>query len=123
MRERLAEIETIVSSGRSAQLAYCAQLSQRLSEREQEFVTEMDGLIASHEHRVRQLVQEIVDLRAELARKDKYVFGDNNTYSRSSPLRSSPSLKFDVPFALRGNMKGTFSLKNKNLFFHLNNKM
>ncbi|CAK5087795.1 unnamed protein product [Meloidogyne enterolobii] len=72
LRERLAEIETIVSSGRSAQLAYCAQLSQRLSEREQEFVTEMDGLIASHEHRVRQLVQEIVDLRAELARKDKY---------------------------------------------------
>ncbi|CAK5089292.1 unnamed protein product [Meloidogyne enterolobii] len=71
LRERLAEIETIVSSGRSAQLAYCAQLSQRLSEREQEFVTEMDGLIASHEHRVRQLVQEIVDLRAELARKDK----------------------------------------------------
>ncbi|KAL7076701.1 hypothetical protein ACQ4LE_003774, partial [Meloidogyne hapla] len=71
LRDRLAEIETIVSSGRSAQLAHCTQLSQRLAEREQEFATEMDGLIASHEHRVRQLVQEIVDLRAELARKDK----------------------------------------------------
>uniref|UniRef100_A0A915N5Y9 DnaJ homologue subfamily C GRV2/DNAJC13 N-terminal domain-containing protein n=1 Tax=Meloidogyne javanica TaxID=6303 RepID=A0A915N5Y9_MELJA len=85
LRERLAEIETIVSSGRSAQLAYCAQLSQRLTEREQEFVTEMDGLIASHEHRVRQLVQEIVDLRAELARKDKALLA----YEQLSHLEQS----------------------------------
>jgi len=43
----------------------------------------MDGLIASHEHRVRQLVQEIVDLRAELARKDKYVFFEYDNMSSS----------------------------------------
>lgn len=37
----------------------------------------MDGLIASHEHRVRQLKQEIVDLRVELARKERFVFFEN----------------------------------------------
>ena len=70
----MAEIETMMSSSSNAQMAQCAQLRQKMVEQEEEFVVERDALIARHEHKVRQQMQEIVDLRAELARKEKYFF-------------------------------------------------
>jgi hypothetical protein len=71
LRDRLAEIERMMASSTNAQMVQCAQLRQRMAEQAEEFVVEREALMARHEHKVRQLVQETVDLRAEMARKEK----------------------------------------------------
>lgn len=61
MRERLKEIETMMSSSQA--LSENMRLAKRQREREEEFCEEREILIERHEIRVRQLIQETVDAR------------------------------------------------------------
>lgn len=72
LKERLDEIEQLMSASSNTQLVQCAQFRQRLAEREEEFAVETEALVDRHEHRMRQMNQELSDLRTELARKNKY---------------------------------------------------
>ncbi|KAL3104124.1 hypothetical protein niasHS_002151 [Heterodera schachtii] len=73
LKERLDEIERLMASSSSTQLVQCARLEQRLAERENEFMEEKEALTERHEHRIRQMNQEMTDLRTELARREKTI--------------------------------------------------
>uniref|UniRef100_A0A914GY71 GRIP domain-containing protein n=1 Tax=Globodera rostochiensis TaxID=31243 RepID=A0A914GY71_GLORO len=73
LKEKLDEIERLMASSSSTQMVQCARLKQRLAELENEFTGEREALIDRHEHRIRQMNQEMTDLRTEIARKNNEI--------------------------------------------------
>ncbi|KAH7728252.1 Protein T23F2.2 b [Aphelenchoides avenae] len=69
LRDRLKEIEALMGSGRS--MTEEQRLLQKQKQLEEENKREAQELVEKHEIRVRQLIQETVDLRAELVRKSQ----------------------------------------------------